>query len=128
METLDRDDACREAFRFTAVRKELIPAFRIVEENAGLLAACVAVRGKRGLQPLAEVRHGRIRVAHRARRAYRGTAAAAGAEMGLDVNLVAGVADRAARADVDAGVTALLSRPAVGANLLAVVEEARLFE
>jgi hypothetical protein len=48
--------------------------------------------------------------------------------MRLDVHLVAGVADRAARADVDAGVATLFSRSAVRADLFAVVEKARLFE
>src|SRR5260221_13392771 len=48
--------------------------------------------------------------------------------MRLDLDEIARRADRAARADIEALVAALLARPAVRADLLAVAEEARLLE
>ena len=48
--------------------------------------------------------------------------------MRLDLDVIARRADRAARADIDAGVAALAPRAAVGADLLAIAEEARLVE
>src|SRR5260221_597527 len=48
--------------------------------------------------------------------------------MRLDLDEIARRADRAARADIDALVAALLARAAVRADLLAIAEEARLLE
>src|SRR5678815_2624379 len=87
-----------------------------MEHDAGIGAAGVAVGREQRLQARARVRDARIDVAHRARRANRRAPAATGAEMRLDLDVIAVGLDRAARADVDALVAPLLPRTAVRAD------------
>ena len=100
----------------------------VVEQHAGVLAARVAIDRQQRLQPRAEVRHARIGVGHRARRADRRAAAAARAQVRLDLDLVAVGADRAGRADVEALRAAGLARAAVRADALVVVRRSAASE
>src|SRR5205814_2203841 len=77
---------------------------------------------------LAEVRHRRIRVAHRPGWTHRRARAAAHAQVRLHENMVAVGADRGRRADVDAAGAAGFLRAAVGANRRLVAEIPRLVE
>ena len=75
-----------------------------------------------------KVGHARVGVTHRPRRAYGRAAAAARAQVRLDLDVVAVGADRAGRADVDAAVAAVAPRAAVGADALLVDDEPWLLE
>ncbi len=102
--------------------------FHIVDQYAGIPAARVAINLQQRLQPRAEVGHARIGVGHGAGGTDRRAAAAAGAQMRFDLDVVAVDADRTGRADVEALRAARLAGAAVRANALAVLREARLAE
>ncbi len=70
----------------------------------------------------------RVGVIHRAGRADRAAGAAAGAQVRIDLDLVAVADDGLGRADVDAGGAAFELVAAVGAQALFVGEVLRLFE
>src|SRR5262245_10296826 len=101
-----------------------------MKQEAGALASGLAVGLEYRLDARANVRHPGIGVAHRARGAYRGAAAATHAQVRLDLDPVfpdlAGNGPR--RANVDALRAADDLGTAVRADLLAILEELRLLE
>ncbi len=103
-------------------------ALGVVEYEAGVGAARLAIGPEQRLQSHADVRNSRIRIGHRAGWTDGRAAAAAGAQVRLDLDVIAVGADRAGRADLEAAVAALDARAGVGADLFAVGEKARLLE
>ncbi len=99
-----------------------------VQQQRGLLPAGLRIGGKHGFQAQPHVRRARIRIRQRAGRTDRGAGAATGAQMGIDLDLIAVMADRFCRADVDARMAADLGIAAVRAQLFLVAEEFRLLE
>src|SRR5688572_21959635 len=133
MEHLERDGARRQplaaAHGLPPYALEQRPAaLGAMEYEAGVLAAGFAIGAEQRLEPSADLGHRRIGVGHSARRAHRGAAAAAGAQMRLDLHMVAVGADGAGRAHLDAAVAARDARAAVRADALLVGEELRLLE
>src|SRR5688572_19004347 len=100
----------------------------VVEHDAGVAPAGVAIDAEQRFQALADFFHAGVAVGHGARGADGGTAAAAGAQVRLDLHVVAVGADSAGRAHVEAAVAAGDARAAVRADALLVAEEARLLE
>jgi len=101
---------------------------RIVKEQAGVLAARLGVDRKHPLQPRAQVRHARIGVSHRPRGAHGRAAAAAHAQVRVDLDVIAVRRDGAGRAHVKALVATNLRGAAVRADLRMVGKEARFLE
>ncbi len=117
MEALERDDARGQSLFVPAGAEHRGAAcLAIVEQDAGIAAAGLPVGAKQRLQAHAQVGHARVGVAHRPRGTYRRAAAAARAQVRLDLDVIAVGANCAARAHVDALVAALLSRAAMGTN------------
>src|SRR6185436_17387420 len=129
VKAFERDYARRQSLTVTRMAQHFGPALpRVVEQDAGVGTARFTVGREQRLQPHAHVRHARIDMAHRTRRADRGAAAATRAQMRLDLDVIAVGLDRAARADVDALVAAFAPGAAVRADARVVGEEARLLE
>ena len=129
MKCLERDHARRQPF--TAAAKfghPFAPVRGVMDQQAGLLAAGLAISCEQGLDTQSEVSHARISVAHGAGRTNAGARAAAHAQMRLDLDVIAVGADRRGRADVDAPRAASDFGAAVGADFFLVGEEFRLFE
>ena len=103
-------------------------ALGVVEYEAGVGAARLAIGRKQRLEAHSKIAHLGISVGHGARWAYCRAAAAAGTQVRLDLDVIAVGADRAGRADLEAAVAALDARAGVGADLFAVGEKARLLE
>src|SRR5688500_17004921 len=128
MEHFERNDPRRQALPLASIRQQRLPPLAVMEEDAGVLAAGIAVGRERGFQSRADVGHLGIRIGHRARRTYRGAAAAARAQVRFDAYVIAVGADGAARAHVDARVAAFLPAARMRADLRVVGEKPRLLE
>ena len=101
---------------------------RVVEQNTGIPAACIAIGLDQGLQANALVRDALVGVGNRAGWADGCASATAHAQVGLDSNAIAVGSDGPRRADIDALVAAFDPGAAVGADALVVCEELRLLE
>ena len=125
---LDRDDARWQSLAAPAQALDQRAAGLVVEQQAGVAPARVAVGGEQRAHARAQLRHRRVLVGERARRAHRRARAAADAQVRLDTDVVAVGGDRLRRAHVDAQVAARLARAAVRADRRLVVEELGLLE
>ena len=105
-----------------------LPCAPLWNSSARRAAAFRAVGRDQRAQARAGVGGARIGVGQRAGRAHRGAGAAAGAQVGVDLDAVARAGDRLGRADVDAGVAADQAIAAVRAQPLLVAEVFGLLE
>ena len=126
---LERQRAGRQSACRGRGGSEHFPRFAaVVEDDAGVRAAGVAIGGEQLLHLRAAMGDAGILVRHRARRAHGGAGAATHAQVRLDRDVVAVGSDRPGGADLDARVAALYVGAAVGAELLAVGEVLGLLE
>ncbi len=126
---LERNHARGQAAARRRRARQAIPSVgAVVEQDAGVAAAGVAVGAEQGLHLRAAMRDARELEAHRPGGTYRGTGSAAHAQVRIDPDVVAVGADRLRRTDVDALAAAVDPRARMRAEVLAIGEVARLLE
>ena len=99
---LDRDHPRRQALAAPAQPMDHFRTGRVVEQQAGVAPARLAIGRKRGSNPRAQFGHRRIGIAQGAGRADGRAGAATHAKVRLDRDVITVGADRGRRANVDA--------------------------